>query len=59
MELERIFQIFHDGLRVNVYTHMAFFSIEKYTKSLVTKKDLRPHDFAKYWPELQYTEDPK
>lgn len=34
-------------------------SIEKYTKGLVTRKDLRPHDFAKYWPELQYTEDPK
>ena len=26
--------------------------IEKYTNGLVTRKDLRPLDYAKFWPEL-------
>lgn len=26
--------------------------IERYTEGKVTRRDLRPHDFAQIWPEL-------
>ena len=28
-------------------------AIEKFTAGAVTRKDLRPHDFKKHWPEIQ------
>lgn len=29
-------------------------AIEKYTNGEVTRKDLRPHDYKKHWPDLAY-----
>ncbi len=28
-------------------------AIEEFTSGLVTRKELRPHDFKKHWPEIQ------
>ncbi len=32
-------------------------SIEKYTDGIVSRKDLRPSDYGKFWPELRELKD--